>query len=170
MAGIAGLAQLQAMISGYPPWIVFIGWVAYSIAARLPMPGLQTLASLIAGATAGCLVAWIVTIAPVPAILALPVTVAIAVGLIALLERARYLNAVPIYYLGMISFFASGAQHGIPILMTLAPPAAVGVCCGWLAGKLLAKFTPSSAAAHETPIGQVRHANHRKITKGGNVT
>lgn len=160
MAGIAGLAQLQAMICEYPPWVVFVGWVAYSTAPQTPVPGLQTLASLVAGATAGCLVAWIVAIVPAPPIFALPLTLAVAVGLISLLEKSRYLNAVPIYYLGMISFFALGEQRGISLLVTLGPPAAVGVCCGWLEGNLLARLTPASAAAHDISIAQGPHSKH----------
>lgn len=145
--GIAGIALWVGTTLHWLPWVIYLTWVGYVLArATLPL-GLKLLVTFMAGTLAAWIVVELGSIAlPVLEQFALPVALFAVVGGIALLDKFPPFDWVPIYYMGMVAFFASGAKPGFSTISALAMPAATGIFCGWLEVKLrsMMKGKPST--------------------------
>ena len=129
--GLAGTVVWIGARFGLLSWVAFIAWVACVIAGATGRGAVTALGALLAGALSGCLVASLSQ--PLVHLLgqfAFPLALWVAVGLIALLEEAPTMGQVPIYFLGMIAYFASGLSPGVSAMTIIVVPAMIGVACG----------------------------------------
>jgi hypothetical protein len=146
--GIAGIALWIGTILHWLPWVIYLTWVGYVLSrATLPI-GLKLLITFMAGTLAAWIVVELGSITlPVLNQFALPVALFAVVGGIALLDKFPPFDWVPIYYMGMVAFFASGAKPEFSTISALVMPATMGIFCGWLEVKLrlIMKGEPSAA-------------------------
>jgi hypothetical protein len=131
--GLAGVVVWIGARYGLLSWVAFIAWVACVFSGATGSAAAVALFAMLAGAVSGCLVGWLTQ--PFTHILgqfSLPLVLCVAVGLIALLEELPSMGLVPIYFLGMIAYFASGMPPGAAVLVNIAIPAVLGIACGLL--------------------------------------
>jgi hypothetical protein len=143
VGGIAGAALWLGTTLGLLSWVLFLAWVAYGLTGSSVRAGLRLLAALVAGAAAGWAVLGLGAASEAalgPA--ALPVAIGLACGALAVLDDLPPLDNVPGYFLGMIAFFAAGAEPTPAAIAAIAVPAALGIGCGWLATALRALAAP----------------------------
>ncbi|MBD3887294.1 DUF1097 domain-containing protein [Phormidium tenue FACHB-886] len=135
--GIAGIALWIGTALHWIPWVIYLTWVGYVLTQSTLSIGLKLLVTFVAGTLAAWMVVELGSIAlPVLEQFALPVALFAVVGGIALLDKFPPFDWVPIYYMGMVAFFAAGAQPEFSTISALVMPATMGVFCGWLEVKL----------------------------------
>jgi uncharacterized protein DUF1097 len=131
--GLAGAVAWIGMRFDLLSWVAFIAWVASAIAGAARGSAITALCAMLAGTLSGCLVALFVQLlAQSLGHFALPLVLCVAVGLIALIEEVPRMGQVPIYFLGMIAYFASGLSPGASAVTSIAIPASIGTACGMI--------------------------------------
>ncbi len=131
--GLAGLIVWIGARFGLMSWVAFIAWVACAISGTSRGGPAIAFCAMLAGTLSGCLVASLAQLlGPLLGQFALPFALCVAVGLIALIEEAPTMGRVPIYFLGMIAFFASGRAPGAPAVTGIVMPAVIGIACGMI--------------------------------------
>lgn len=137
VGAMAGVALWVTEALGFRPWVLFLAWVGYGLLGASLKVGCKLLAGFGVGAAAG-MATFIVGEALGPWLnsFAMPLALALSCGILAALEKRPPLDVVPAYFLGMIAFFATGAEPGMPLLWSLTAAAAIGVVWGWSAAKL----------------------------------
>ena len=131
--GLAGIVVWIGACYSLLSWVSFIAWVACVFSGATRRAAAIALFALLAGALSGCLVGWLTH--PFTRLLgqfSLPFVLCIAVGLIALLEELPSMGHVPIYFLGMIAYFASGMPPGAASMVSITIPTVLGIACGLL--------------------------------------
>jgi len=114
-------------------WVAFMAWVACAITGTARNGPVIAFCAMLAGTLSGCAVAAIAQfLGQILGQFALPFVLCVAVGLIALIEEAPTMGQVPIYFLGMIAFFASGLSPGPSAVTGIVMPAVIGIACGMI--------------------------------------
>lgn len=134
MAGVA-LGVTEAL--GFRPWVLFLAWVGYGLLGASLKAGCKLIAGFGVGAAAG--MATVIhgeALGPWLDSFAMPLALALSCGLLAALEKRPPLDVVPAYFLGMIAFFAAGAEPSMHLLWSLTAAAAIGVVWGCSAAEL----------------------------------
>lgn len=144
---MAGLALWVTDALELRPWVLFLTWVGYGLLGAGLTAGLRLIAGFTIGAAAGMATvilgaAW----EPWTHGFAMPLALALSCGLLAALEKRPPLDTVPAYFLGMISFFATGEEPALALVWGLATPAALGIAWGWSTSKLRVKLEQRGGA------------------------
>ena len=109
VGGITGLATYLAILLDTPAWIVFVPWAGYFLVGANLRAGLKLYGSFAFGLALGLFAAyggeWM---RPWLNDLALPCLVFVIAGGLTFFERVAPLNCIPAYYLGIVTYFASG--------------------------------------------------------------
>ncbi|MGY2904591.1 DUF1097 domain-containing protein [Bradyrhizobium sp. URHC0002] len=131
--GLAGVVAWIGARYSLLSWVTFIAWVACVFSGASSSAAAMALFAMLAGGLFGCVAGWLAQ--PFMHILgqfSLPFVLCVAVGLIALLEELPSMGNVPIYFLGMIAYFASGMPPSAAAMVSIAIPAVLGIACGLL--------------------------------------
>lgn len=136
---MAGLALGLTNALGLRPWVLFLTWVGYGFLGVGLKSGVKLVAGFVFGAAAGMVTVILGAVwEPWTDAFAMPLALGLSCGLLATLERHPPFDIVPAYFLGMISFFATGAQPTVPLLWSLAASGILGIVWGWSAAPVQA--------------------------------
>lgn len=140
----ASLAACSAMlVSGLnaPVWAMFIGLVAYFTGKHSFTGALSTYACLLLGLVLANFAAMaIASLVPNIGFLAFGPVVFVVAMLVVSMRGAPWLNNVPVYFLGLISFFAAHVAPGIASTLPLSAVILAGVVTAYLTHKVQAKL------------------------------
>lgn len=132
---VASATTFGALALSLPPWAMFLGWVGYSIGANTVREGFGNLAAYGLGLALGVLSgAAIVALGPVLGDLATPAVVLGDVIVVLSLRNVAPIQNSLAWFVGLITWFASGAA---PSAEAAAPLATAGLI-GGLAAALVA--------------------------------
>ena len=127
-----GLATLLADWLGLTSWVLFIVWTAYGLFGDHIRSGVKMYLSYLVGILCGFSAAFVNgQLEPQLGLLSFPLVILTVTALLTFLEGSRPLDDVPAYYLGAITFFASGLSVSAPSFLALLYPSALGVVFGW---------------------------------------
>lgn len=135
-ASIAALAAFVALLLGWAPWIMFMGWVAY-FTRPTPSDGLQTYICVVVGLALGAVaVLSAAALAPGLGAAALPIVV-FAIACIVIGTRGLpIMNNLLGYFLGLITFFAAHMNPTAASIGALAAAIAIGFAAGILSQRI----------------------------------
>lgn len=144
VAAVAALGTATAML--LPP-AMFLGWVAFSLAAPSLRGGLANLVSFEVGLVFGIGTAIaIARLTPMLGMFATPVAVAGVVVLVLSLRGFAPFDNPLAYFLGLTSFFYSGLAPDTASFALLGAAGAIGAASSALAGRLEQWVTDGSPA------------------------
>lgn len=128
---VTAAATHLAGVAGVPAWVMFIPWAAYFLVGATLAAGIKMYASMACGIGLG-MVATLLSglLAPALGSLALPAIVVGIAGGLTFCERVPALDCIPAYYLGIVTYFASGREVSVAAYGELVLVAAAGVVFG----------------------------------------
>lgn len=147
VAAVAAAATLGTTTAMLLPPAMFLGWVAFSLAAPSLRGGFANLVSFEVGLVFGIGTAIVIArLTPTLDMLATPAAVAGVVVLVLSLRRFAPFDNPLAYFLGLTSFFYSGLAPDAASFALLAAAGAIGAASSALAGHLERWMTNGSPA------------------------
>lgn len=144
-AAVAATATAFTLAFALPAWAMFLGWVGYSLSGATVREGAANLATFLLGLGFGIGTGFaIVALTPALGFAATPLAVLGIVILILSLRNLPAINNPAAYFLGAISFFASGQAPSAPLFVTLAAAGLIGAVGAGIASALQSRL-PQSA-------------------------
>lgn len=139
----AVVAAIAATISAYisvAPWIMFIGWVAYFTKPGSLNNILVSAACICLGILIGILAAkGIGVLAPSLGVGAFAVVVFVVASVVITVRSISYINNIPAWFLGMITYFAAHPEPSVLSISSLILTVIFGVFAGYFAHKMQIK-------------------------------
>lgn len=140
-AAVAAIATAFTLAFALPAWAMFLGWVGYSISGSTVREGAANLATFLIGLALGIGTGFaIAALTPALGFAATPVAVFGIVILILSLRSLPAINNPLVYFLGAISFFASGQAPSTPLFATLAAAGLIGALGAGMASALQSRL------------------------------
>lgn len=145
-AVVAAVATFGTLAAALPAWAMFLGWVGYSTSGQTAREGVANLVSFLLGLGLGVGTGVVIgLLTPLLGDAATPVAVFADVVIVLSLRSLTPINNPLAYFLGLISFFASGMEPSLTLLGMLAVAGVIGAGSAALAGYLQARVQPGAA-------------------------
>lgn len=133
-AFVGGCLVVACALAGVPSWIAFVVWTSYALFGNTAKQGLKMFGSYLVGVVVGfgaSAIILLLTGAGLPALVGSVIAFGLAIFLLSLLEDTPPLDDIPAYFLGAITFFATGQAAGLPAFAMIAGAGALGLGAGW---------------------------------------
>ena len=132
----AAIAATTSASLGWPVWAMFMGWVAFFMRPTSAREAFLSYICLVVGIAIGTLAYLSVGILlPIVGVAAYGCVVFVVALVVVSMRAAPFINNIPAYFLGMITFFASHLEPGITAFCELAAVGGLGSFAGWIAQK-----------------------------------
>ena len=133
VGGVAALGVATATYLQFPVWTMFVAWASYFMLGGKVKKGLQFYGLFLIGVMLGVLSAlaegylepYVGNYKVVPVVF-------IVAGGLTFFERIKLLSLIPAYYLGMVTFFASGWSPEFATIHKIIVPTAFGLFFAWV--------------------------------------
>lgn len=137
---VAALGSGLCAVAGFQPWLLFLGWCAFSTGGGAAKGGAQAIACVTLGIVLGMVGATVLASIHSLGTLALIIVVFFLATIAMLSMFTPPVNSIIGYFLGMTGYFASHLEPGAESLAMLAAPVAFGGACGWVAAHFAHKI------------------------------
>jgi hypothetical protein len=136
-AATAAIAATASAGLGWPVWGMFIGWVAFFTGGHSARQAISSYLCVALGIAFGvAAAAGVGTLLPIMDYFAFGFVVFLVAIVVVLLRAAPWLNSIPAYFLGLITFFAAHVEPGLPAFLELIAVSALGTFAAWVAHRL----------------------------------
>ena len=129
----AATAAQTSLLLALPPWVMFMGWVAYFTRRPSAAEGFQSWICTILGLCLGALAVLATgALAPILGGIAFPIVV-FCVALVVISTRGLpVLSNLLGYFIGLITFFAAHLEPELSTIARLGSATAIGSIAGWV--------------------------------------
>ena len=138
----AASAAGTSLALGFPPWAMFIGWVAYFTRGANARDGVINFGCVLLGLIFGILAAHgIGLLSPAVGAFALSIAVFVVAMVVVSLRAIPALNNILCYFLGLIAFVAAHQPPSITTFLVLGGAVAIGSTAGWISHTIQHRLT-----------------------------
>ncbi|HEY0121187.1 MAG TPA: DUF1097 domain-containing protein [Rhizobium sp.] len=138
---VAAIAATTSAGLGWPVWAMFVGWVAFFTGGHSAKAAICSYLCVAIGIALGAFAAiGVGTLLPLIDYLAFGAVVFVVAVIVVSLRAAPFLNNIPAYFLGLITFFASHLAPELPAFLELAAVSALGSFAAWTAHRLQSRL------------------------------
>lgn len=136
-AAVAAVFTFGTITVALPAWAMFLGWVGYSIGAETTRRGVANLISFLLGLSLGLGAGLMINLlTPMYGDLVTPLIIFGVTAIVLSLRNLAPINNPLAYFLGLISFFASGMTPSPALFAMLATAGVIGAFGAWMTGFL----------------------------------
>lgn len=152
-AMIAASAAGLSLLAEVPIWAMFIGWISYFTRGMDLRNGAVNLGCVIIGVGLGMAAG--LSVSALAPVLGTPAQIVVVFGLALVVLSLRFLptfNNLLGFFLGLVAFFASHLQPGLPTLLTLSSAALLGAAAAWTASTVQHRLERAPAGERSTSL------------------
>lgn len=130
---MGSVAIFTASYFALPAWVLFIAWVSFHLFGTNAKTACYVLVQQLFGILIGMLIQYSgIYLSSKIGSLGFPIAVFIAMIGVFYISKMKQFNIVPAYFLGLITWFASGLEMNLKSLFTLLISLAVGYIIAWI--------------------------------------
>lgn len=130
---LGALAVLVSVLFHLPTWVLFLGWISYSLFGNRPKKAINTFVLILLGVGMSILIEIFgKSLAPVMGETGILLAVFVIVGALTFLEDHKWFGNLAAYFFGMIIYFGMNMSYEVSAFIKVSLSLALGLSFAWI--------------------------------------